>query len=155
MFSVPVLSQIVLNGLSLSAIYILVALGFTLIFGTMKIINFAHGEFAMLGGFALFYVYGVFGLPFLVALPLAALSVAAVSLVVEQLVYQRFYQKEMQGMIATLGLALALTYGAVILWGTHQRSIPPAFSEIYSIGPVIVTADRLVVFGVAIVTLLL
>jgi branched-chain amino acid transport system permease protein len=155
MLSIPVLSQIVLNGLSLSAIYVLVALGFTLIFGIMRIINFAHGEFAMLGGFALLYLFATVGLPFLLALPLAALSVASISLVIERFVYQRFYQKEMQGMIATLGLSVALTYGGVIVWGPSQQSIPPAFTGIYSIGAVILTADRLVVFGVAVTTLLL
>jgi branched-chain amino acid transport system permease protein len=153
MLTIPVLSQIVLNGISLGAIYVLVALGFTLIFGIMRIVNFAHGEFAMLGGFAVLYLYAKGGLPFLVALPLAALSVAALSLILEQLVYQRFYQKEMQGLLATLGLSVALTYGGVILWGTYERSLPPPFPGIYSVGPVIVAADRLVVFGVATVTL--
>jgi branched-chain amino acid transport system permease protein len=155
MLTIPVLSQIVLNGISLGAIYVLVALGFTLIFGIMRIVNFAHGEFAMLGGFAVLYLYAKVGLPFLIALPLAALSVAALSLIVEQLIYQRFYQKEMQGLLATLGLSVALTYGGVILWGTYERSLPPAFPGTYSVGPVIVAADRLVVFGVATVTLFL
>ena len=58
-----VLGQIVVNGLSLSSIYILVALGFTLLFGIMRVVNFALGEFAMLGGFSLYYLYAVFKLP--------------------------------------------------------------------------------------------
>ena len=54
-----VLGQIVVNGLNLSSVYILVALGFTLLFGIMRVVNFAHGEFAMLGGFAFYYLYAV------------------------------------------------------------------------------------------------
>lgn len=153
MLTLPVLSQIVLNGLNLSAIYILAALGFTLIFGIMRIINFAHGEFAMLGGFALLYLFAKLGVPYLLALPLAALVVAVASLAVEQFVYRPFYGKEMQGMIATLGLSTALTYLSVIAWGPHEESIPPAFPQIFAIGSVMLPADRLVVLIIAVVTL--
>ena len=66
-----ILGQILVNGLSLSAIYILVALGFTLLFGIMRVVNFAHGEFAMLGGFALYHLYAGLPLPWLIALPWA------------------------------------------------------------------------------------
>ncbi|HEX2891614.1 branched-chain amino acid ABC transporter permease [Vineibacter terrae] len=155
MFTFAILSQIALNGITLSAIYILVALGFTLIFGVMRIVNFAHGEFAMLGGFALSFFYVSLGLHFLVALPIAAVAVGAFSLVLERVVYRRFYQREMPGMIASLGVSIALMYGGVALWGTHQRSIPSAFSAVYTIGPIFVTAERVVVIGVCLVSLAL
>ena len=155
MFTIPVLSQIALNGITLSAIYILVALGFTLIFGVMRIVNFAHGEFVMLGGFALLFFYSALNLNFFIALPLAAVAVGLASLVLEKVVYRRFYQREMPGMIASLGVSIALMYGAVALWGTHQRSIPGAFSAVYNVGPVFITAERLAVIGVCLASLLL
>lgn len=155
MFTPPVLFQVFFNGLNLSSIYVLMALGFTLIFGIMRIINFAHGAFAMLGGFAMLYLYGEAGLPFLLALPLSAATVAAFSLILERFVYRRFYQQEMQGMIATLGISMALTYGSVILFDSHERSIPPAFTDVYTFGSVVVTQDRIVVFAVTMVTLVL
>jgi branched-chain amino acid transport system permease protein len=155
MLTLPVLFQVIFNGLSLSAIYVLMALGFTLIFGIMRIINFAHGAFAMLGGFAMLYLYGEAGLPFLLALPLSAATVAALSLILERYVYRRFYLQEMQAMIATLGISMALTYGSVIVFDSHERSIPPAFTEIYTFGSVVVTQDRIVVFAVTMVTLVL
>ena len=96
--------QMVVNGLSLSAIYILVALGFTLLFGIMRVVNFAHGEFAMLGGFALYYLYGTFTSPWLLAVVLGALLVAIPSLILEWLVFRWFYQKMFQSMIGLLGL---------------------------------------------------
>jgi branched-chain amino acid transport system permease protein len=52
MFTAPILGQVLVTGISLSAIYILVSLGFTLLFGIMRVVNFAHGAFAMLGGYA-------------------------------------------------------------------------------------------------------
>jgi branched-chain amino acid transport system permease protein len=153
MFSLPILSQVFLNGLNLSAIYILMALGFTLIFGIMRIVNFAHGEFAMLGGFIVFYLLQLAPISPLLALPLAAIAVGILSLGVERLILRSFYKHEHQGMIAMLGLSMIMTYLGVIVFGVAQRSIPPAYSEIFEFGPLRVPADRLVVLALAAVTL--
>jgi branched-chain amino acid transport system permease protein len=154
MLTWPILTQVILNGLNLSAIYILMALGFTLIFGIMRIINFAHGEFAMLGGYTVLYILQLAPIPPLVALPLSALLVGAVSLLLEAWVLRHFYKREYQGMIATLGLSTMMIYLGVIVFGVNQRSIPPAYSEIFTFGAIRVPADRLVVMAIAAVTLL-
>ena len=96
MYSPAVIGQVLVNGISLSAIYILVSLGFTLLFGIMRVVNFAHGAMAMLGGYALYYVYGQTDLPYMIAMPLAAGLVAALALILERLVYRWFYQKMFQ-----------------------------------------------------------
>ena len=80
MFTPVILGQVFVNGLSLSAIYVLVALGFTLLFGIMRVVNFAHGAFAMLGGYALYALYATYKLPYPVAVLGSALGVAAVPL---------------------------------------------------------------------------
>ncbi|HEX7127042.1 MAG TPA: branched-chain amino acid ABC transporter permease, partial [Thermodesulfobacteriota bacterium] len=67
MLSAAIVGQILINGASLSAIYVLIALGFTLLFGIMRVVNFAHGAFAMLGGYALYYVYGRYEVPYALA----------------------------------------------------------------------------------------
>src|SRR6201747_1042669 len=128
MFSLASIGQVLVNGMSLSAIYVLVALGFTLLFGIMRVVNFAHGAFAMLGGYALFFLYGQWHLPYLLAVPLAALGVAAIALALEYLVFRWFYQKMMQSMIGLLGLNMALVYTAVLLFDVYERSIPPAIT---------------------------
>ncbi|HEY1610965.1 MAG TPA: branched-chain amino acid ABC transporter permease [Paraburkholderia sp.] len=153
MFSATLLGQVLVNGLSLSAIYVLVALGFTLLFGIMRVVNFSHGAFAMLGGYALFLLYGKWHLPYLLAVPLAALGVAALAMVLEYLVFRWFYQKMMQSMIGLLGLNMALVYSAVLLWDVYERSIPPAITTLISVGGVLLPADRLTVVGIAIVAL--
>jgi branched-chain amino acid transport system permease protein len=154
MFSLPVLSQVLLNGLNLSAIYILMALGFTMTFGIMRIVNFAHGEFAMLGGFLLLFLLRTGTVPFLLALPLSAIGIGLASLVVERFVLRPFYNKEQQGMIATLGLSTTLIYLAVIAFDVSQQSLPSAYSTVYVLGPVFLPADRLVVLVTAALTLL-
>jgi branched-chain amino acid transport system permease protein len=149
-----VVVQILVNGVSLSAIYVLVALGFTLIFGIMRVANFAHGEFAMLGGFALFFLLGTYHLPYWLALPLAALVVAAATMPLERFVFRSFYQRELPSMIASLGVSIALVEGAVLLFEVHQRSIPAAFATIVSLGPISLPSDKLVAIAISVVVLL-
>ena len=147
------IGQVVVNGLTLGGIYVLIALGFTLLFGIMRVVNFAHGEFAMLGGFALYYLYGKYQLPWLLAVPLSAAIVAFGALVLEFAVFRWFYQKMFQSMIGTLGLNMALIYGGVLIWDAFERQIPPAFSGVLSVGSIIIPLDKLVVAAMAIVVL--
>jgi branched-chain amino acid transport system permease protein len=154
MFSTTILGQVFLNGLSLSAIYVLIALGFTLLFGIMKVVNFAHGAFAMLGGYALYYLYGVLGWPYLASILLSALGVATAGLVLEVLVFRWFYQKMFQSMIGLLGLNIAIVFTCVILFDVYERSIPPALDGVLQFGDLIIPTDRLLVVAIAAVVLL-
>ncbi|KRC80509.1 High-affinity branched-chain amino acid transport system permease protein LivH [compost metagenome] len=154
MFSAPVLTQVLVNGLSLSAIYVLIALGFTLLFGIMKVVNFAHGGFAMLGGYALHYYFGEFHLPYVIAIVLAGVTVATLGLVLEWLVFRRFYQKMFQSMIGLLGLDIVIVYTSVLVWDVYERSIPSVMDSMVQIGTVSIPADKLMVIGIAIGVLL-
>jgi branched-chain amino acid transport system permease protein len=151
--------QILLDGLSVSSIYILVALGFTLLFGIMRVVNFAHGEFAMLGGFGLYYLWGQWKIPFILAVPIAGAIVATLSLVLEHGVFRFFYQKMFQSMIGLLGLSSVMMYSAMIIWGEQERQIPPAFTSTLEFGeslfgePLLLPMDRLVMFGISVTTL--
>ena len=149
MFSTTILGQVFLNGLSLSAIYVLIALGFTLLFGIMKVVNFAHGAFAMLGGYALYYLYGVAGLPYLAAILLSALAVATGGMVLEVLVFRWFYQKMFQSMIGLLGLNIAIVFTCVIVFDVYERSIPPVMDGVIEFGDLIIPTDRLLVVAIA------
>jgi branched-chain amino acid transport system permease protein len=153
MLTTAILGKVFFNGLTLSAIYVLIALGFTLLFGIMKVVNFAHGAFAMLGGYALYYLYGELQLPYLAAVPLAALGVATAGLLLEVLVFRWFYQKMFQSMIGLLGLNIALVFGSVMLFDVYERSIPPAFDDVIQLGDVVIPADRLLVVAIATVVL--
>jgi branched-chain amino acid transport system permease protein len=154
MFTTAILGQVFLNGVSLSAIYVLIALGFTLLFGIMKVVNFAHGAFAMLGGYALYYLYGELELPYLAAILLASLGIATAGLVLEALVFRWFYQKMYESMIGLLGLNTVLVFGSVLLFDVYERSIPPALDGVVQLDELVIPADRLLVVGIAAVTLL-
>src|SRR5262245_25235015 len=119
MLNTTILGQVLVNGVSLGAIYVLIALGFTLLFGIMRVVNFAHGAIAMLGGYALLYAYQVYDLPFWLAIVVAPVGVAILALVLERLVFRHFYNKMFQSMIGLLGLETALVFTAVLLWDAH------------------------------------
>ncbi len=152
--SLSLLVPIVFNGVSLSAIYILVALGFTLVFGIMRVVNFAHGEFAMMGGFALLFLLGYFALPYWLALPLAAVLVGVLSLLPERFVFRRLYGQELPSMIAALGLSVAVAEGAVIVFQVHERNIPAKFDGLFQAGGFTFPEDRLVVIAIAVAALI-
>lgn len=153
MFTPVILGQVFVNGLSLSAIYVLVALGFTLLFGIMRVVNFAHGAFAMLGGYALYALYATYKLPYPVAVLGSALGVAAVSLLLEMLVFRWFYHKMFQSMIGLMGLNMAIVFTSVMVWDVNERSIPAAASSVLEFAGLTIPADRVVVMAVALVVL--
>ena len=153
MLNITILGQVVVNGISLSAIYILVALGFTLLFGIMRVVNFAHGEFAMLGAFALYYLMKDAQLPWLLALPVGVIGVAAASMALEWLVFRWFYQRMFESMIGLLGLSMMLMFGGVLVWDVYERNMPAISDEVLSLGDVILPVDRLVVVVIAVAAL--
>jgi branched-chain amino acid transport system permease protein len=153
MLNITILGQVLVNGVSLSAIYILVALGFTLLFGIMRVVNFAHGEFAMLGAFALYHMMKDLHWPWLIAMPAGVLLVAIASMGLEWLVFRWFYQRMFESMIGLLGLNMMMMFGAVLIWDVYERNVPGVFTGAFILGDVILPVDRLVVVLIALAAL--
>lgn len=150
-----ILAQTVVNGLMVGMIYVLMAIGFTMVFGIMRIVNFAHGEFYMVGAFLFAILYGSNDLPFAVSLTLAVLATALLGLVMERLVFNHFRGNEINGMIASVGIALIMQNTALLIWGSSPRSVPAVVSGVLSVGDVVFPWSRLVVIFGAIVAVLL
>jgi branched-subunit amino acid ABC-type transport system permease component len=145
--------QTLVNGLVLGTLYILVASGFTVVFGVMRVVNFAHGEFYMLGGFLIVLLFGTLGLNFAVALVLTVAIVALAGALIEQVVFRPFRGNELSGMIAALGLSIILQNAAALIFGTSPLLAPDFASGSVAIGPAMVPAGRLVAIAVALATL--
>ena len=143
------LGQAVLNGLVIGAMYMLMAVGFTLVFGIMRVVNFAHGEFYMLGAFAGFFTYVYWEIPFVVCLLIAALTIGVLGMLVERTLIQPFRSDEMSGMIATLAISVIIQNGAVLLWGPQPRAMPDIVTGTLAIGPFSFPWSRLVVIAAA------
>jgi branched-chain amino acid transport system permease protein len=140
-----ILAQTVVNGLMVGMIYVLMAIGFTMVFGIMRIVNFAHGEFYMVGAFLFAILYGSNELPFAVSVVLAVAATALLGLVMERFVFRRFRGNELNGMIASVGVALIIQNSALLIWGPSSRTVPPVVSGVLSIGGIVFPWSRLVV----------
>jgi len=127
-YLVAVLLPQLLHGLVFGAALGLLALGLTVIFGLLGVMNFAHGELYMLGAYAGIAVIGVTH-SFWVALLVAPLLVGVVGAVTEMTTLRRVYDREpLYGLILTFGLALVFREGARQIWGGDMRRILPPFT---------------------------
>jgi branched-chain amino acid transport system permease protein len=106
------------NGLTLGCIYALMAAGLTLVFGYMNVVNFAHGEFYMLGAYFAYSVTEIAGLPFAVGLLAAILGAVVLGLIIDRLLLRplRKYDTIEMPMLATIGLAIMLPNVAILIW---------------------------------------
>ncbi|MBI4519986.1 MAG: branched-chain amino acid ABC transporter permease [Gemmatimonadetes bacterium] len=115
------------NGLVSGAIYALMASGLSLIWGTLKMLNFAHGEFYMLGGYGVYLGLTLGGLSPLVAVPLAVLGAALVGMLVERLIIHRLLDKpgwDESPVIATLGVSILLQNLVLHILGERFQNVP-------------------------------
>src|SRR5262249_24088318 len=105
----PSMEQVVANGLYLGAQYALIALGLTLIFALMNVLNFAHGQMYVLGGFMTYLVYGRLGLPFFVAVLASGATLALVGALVEKFLFRPVIRRSLREE-STMLLAAAIAF---------------------------------------------
>jgi branched-chain amino acid transport system permease protein len=138
--------QAIVSGLLMGLIYALVAVGLSLIFGLMEIVNFAHGEFLMLAMFATFWLWSLVGLDPLVSLPLVALSLGGAGVLVHFGIIRRLLGAPMLAQVCgTFGLAIALRAGAQFLWTPDFRTVAnPLAAGRVEIGPIFIGQPQLI-----------
>lgn len=128
--TITMLAQTVVSGLMIGLIYALIAVGLTLIFGVMDIVNFAHGEFLMLGMYASFWGASLFFLDPLFTLPLTALMLFAVGVLIYRLIIRRILAAPMLSQIfATFGMMILLRGLAQFLWKPDHRTVSHSLVE--------------------------
>src|SRR5213595_2821714 len=134
--TVAVFAEFVLNGLVLGALYVLMALGLSIIFGMVGVINFAHGALFTLGAYAAYQLQGALG--FSGALVAAPVAVGLLGMLIEATLLRRLYlQDPLQGLLLTFGLAMVLEQGIRLVWGCSPKpfDVPPSFAGALSLGP--------------------
>jgi branched-chain amino acid transport system permease protein len=146
------LSQVV-SGLVLGGLYVLIAIGLSIIFGLLGIVNFAHGTFFTLGAYFALTLFRAFGWPAIVAAPLI---VGGIGMIVERLLIQHLYDKEpLISLIITFALALMIEASVRLIWGGIGQpfSPPPFLSGVLIWGPILITKYRLAVLVMTVVVL--
>ena len=140
-----------IHGLTLGSMYAMVAAGLALMFGVVRLINFAHGEFFMLGAYAFWFAYRAVGLPYPVAGLVAAGIMGGFGIVYERTVIRSILDRSWHvQLIATLATSITLTNLAIIVFGTQAKEVPTVLSaRILEIGDVRIAWHRLLVLGMS------
>jgi len=144
-----------LNALQLGSIYALIALGYTMVYGILQMINFAHGDLFMVGAFACFIAASLLGLPFVPALLLAMIGVAALGVVIERAAYRPLRQApRVSAIITALGVGLFLE-NLVNAISPYPKQVPPVLPQItWELGGVTFSSLQIVIIAVAAVLMI-
>lgn len=122
--------QQLVNGISLGSIYALIALGYTMVYGIIKLINFAHGDVFMIGAFIGFYAISGWGLGFFPALLLAMVVCAIFGVLIERIAYKRLRNAtRIAALITAIGVSLLIEYSVIYFRGAQPEAYPDVLSK--------------------------
>ena len=148
------MEQIIANGLYLGAQYALIALGLTLIFSLMNVLNFAHGQMYVFGGFVTYTVVAQFGMPFFVGLIASAVVLAVMGAGIEKFLFRpviRRSKREESTMLLAAGIAFFLDAVILLIFGEKQRGVPKIVNGVFNWDMrLIMPYDRILIFVLAI-----
>ena len=145
----------VVTGLSLGSIYAIIALGYTMVYGIAKMLNFAHGDVIMVGAYICFFAVSSFGLPPLAGILLAMVLCTVLGIVIERLAYKPLRQApSLAVLITAIGVSYFLQNGAQLLWGASPKSFPTNFFNFGGEKGITLFGGALNISYVAIVTVL-
>jgi urea transport system permease protein len=110
-------------GISLASIFFIAALGLTIIYGTMGVINMAHGEFIMLGAYTTYVFQSILGMPFLICIPISFAILAVFGFVIERGIIRTLYTRPLDTLLATWGLSLILIQTIRLIFGGEPKYV--------------------------------
>lgn len=146
--------QTILNGLMTSSFYALIAVGLSLVFGVMHIVNFAHGEFYMIGAYTVWVLFALLHWPFFIAVGAAIVMVGLLGLISERLIFRHAHGNVLSGFIMSVGLVFILQVAVVEIWGVGKmKPVPAAFPQVLDIGGVSTSWQRFIVLPATIILL--
>jgi len=131
-----VLEQQLINGLTLGLVYALIAVGYTMVYGVIELINFAHGEVYMLGAFFCVTFISAFGIPLFPAIVLAMACCAALGMLIDRIAYKPLRKApRLAALITAIGVSIFLQNLAMIIWGSRpmpfvRKAVPAIFDEV-------------------------
>ena len=124
-----------IGGLGLGSVYAIIALGYSLVYGIAKMLNFAHGDVIMVGAFVAYFALSSFGLPTIVALILSVVACTVLGIVVEKLAYKPLRgASSLSVLITAIGVSYFLQNAAMLMWGTDTKIFPTILEGTLTIG---------------------
>lgn len=150
--------QQLINGLSLGSIYALIALGYTMVYGIIQLINFAHGDVYMVGAFVGYWSMSVFHLGFFESLIAAMIVTTILGVVIERVAYKPLRNStRIAVLITAIGVSLLLEYTMMYFVGAAVRSYPPLpdfLTASFHVGGVLIKSQQLFIIGVSVVLMI-
>jgi branched-chain amino acid transport system permease protein len=145
--------EILIFGAVTSAIYAMLAVGFTLIFGVARILNLAHGSFYALGAYGAYVLTTLFKVPLIVAAPLVVIGVALFGMVVERVLIRPMRKSQLAVLMISLAISLVVEQALFLTFGSEYRNVPSFIEQKYVIGGVDVAGQRLLTLLVSVVSI--
>jgi len=142
--------QALFTGLAGGATLALVALGLTLVFGVLRVVNFAHGALFMLGAYTCYACTEVAGIGYFPAILVSAAAIAAVSVVLALVVFRRFRGLELEGAIAAVALAVAIENAGIIFFKAVPRQVQGPLTQVVDLGSLHLPVQRIFMIVVAV-----
>ena len=145
-----------INGLSLGSVYAIIALGYTMVYGIAKMLNFAHGDIIMVGAFTIIVLISTCGLPVWVALILSVVMCTVLGVVTERVAYKPLRKSEpLTVLITAIGVSYLLQNLALLIFGSSQKSFPSIFdiSSVH-IGDLSMSGESVVTLAVTIIIMI-
>ena len=144
--------QQLINGISLGSIYALIALGYTMVYGIIRLINFAHGDIYMMGAFVAYFSVSWFRLNFISALLISMAVCTVLGVLIERIAYKPLRgATRIAALITAIGMSFLLEYAMVYRVGAHSRAFPdilPTARYAFFNGKVFITSKELMIYGV-------
>ena len=144
--------QQLVNGLILGSVYALLALGYTMVYGIIKLINFAHGDIYMIGAFMGYYLINILKFNFFLSLILAMIGTAILGVLIEFLAYRPLRNStRIAALITAIGVSFLLEYGMIFFVGANTRSFPQVIKTVrFNLGPISISNIQLLILGISI-----
>ena len=136
-----------LIGISLGTQYTLLALGFTLIFGILGVVNFAHGGFYVMGGYVAYYCNVILGLPYPVAVLMAMLSMAALGWLFEAFILELVIEDHQATLMVTMGFYLVMATAILMIFGAESPQFPFPVTGVWRLGGIYFPYANMIVLG--------
>ena len=150
------LFQQILNGLTNGSLYALMAVGVTMVYKSLGMLNFAHGDIMMVGTFITLTFITKLGLPFYVSVPLGIICAAGLGFLLERVILRKVkFSSFVNLLIATVGVSYVLRNASMVIWGTNPQLFPSMFpSELIEIGEFRITPQSIgiIIISLAIIT---
>jgi len=145
------LVQQLINGLTQGSLYALIAIGFVIIFGTMNLVTFAHGEVYMVGAFMGYFALTLWNLPWPVALMMGMAAGWILGVLMEKIAFRPMRNLgHMPPLLITIGMSIILKEAVMIVWGAENRPVPSLFEQTIQVGTSQISLLQLVIMGIVV-----